>query len=206
VFEEWTGSGLPVGRVDLNHAGALEALEEFYGGKDRGVLREVLDHAYRLGAQTAFVEYRYVDADYRNEHSRFYSTTFRRYPSVAHRLHLFSSRFDPEEAPTPAFYFRNHGYLGYAVMRPVRAAPVGRTMLKAPPNIDTTAITCLAQDSAHRSMHKTRSSAGVGKPPFCRLRTTTISCSDGTVSFLARSPSPSRRAVENSVGYCPRRD
>jgi hypothetical protein len=149
VFEEWTGSGLPVGRVDLNHAGALEALEEFYGGKDRGVLREVLDHAYRLGGQTAFVEYRYVDADYRNEHSRFYSTTFRRYPSVAHRLHLFSSRFDPAEAPTTAFYFRNHGYLGYVVMRPVRAAPVGRTMLKAPPNIDTTAITCLAQDSVN---------------------------------------------------------
>jgi hypothetical protein len=156
VFEQWTGDGRPVRRVDLTSGDAIGAFDEFYGGTDRGALRadrgvllEVLDHAYRLGAQTAFIEYRYVDLDYRNEHSRFYSTTFRRYPSVAHRIHLFSGRFDEQPDGDRPFYFRNRGYLGYVVMRPVQAAPVGRTMLQIPPGIASSAVICLAQDTVN---------------------------------------------------------
>jgi len=149
VFETWTGNGRPIRQVDLNNAGSLAALEEFYGGADRGVLRDVLAHAYRVDAQTAFVEYRYVDADYRNEHSRFYSTTFRRYPSVAHRLHLFSDTFATGDREARPFYFRNRGYLGYIVMRPVPAAPVGRTMLAVPTNASKTAVICLAEDTVN---------------------------------------------------------
>jgi len=79
---------VPALLVDLREAGALDYLVDEYGQRRPLVLKQVLGHAYAAGAQTAVIEYRYIDADYRDEHSRFYSTTFRRYPSVAHRIHF----------------------------------------------------------------------------------------------------------------------
>lgn len=106
---------------------------ETYGSARPRVVAAVLGRALRLGAQFAVIERRYLDADYRNEHSTFYSSTFRRYPSVAHRLHFFA---DPPPATlrdvgAPA-ELAGLDYLGYAVLRPLPAAPVGRTMLRVP--------------------------------------------------------------------------
>lgn len=122
---------------------------EQYGGAQPEVLRTVLSQAYDLGAQSAVLEYRYLDPDYRNEHSRFYSTTFRRYPSVAHRLHFFSEPLPPElMSATEAARFSNMDYLGYTVLRPVAGAPVGRTMLRPHEDI-ATHVTCQTQDTVH---------------------------------------------------------
>lgn len=122
--------------ADLRDAGALPGLLNTYGSANPRVLAEVLGQVYRHGAQMAVVETRYVDADYRNEHSRFYSTTFRRYPSVAHRMHFFA---DPPESvtvePERSSVFGNLKYLGYSVMRPVGGAPVGRTVIPAPDSL-----------------------------------------------------------------------
>lgn len=136
----------PADAVDLRRPGALVSLLRSYGGANPSVLETVLGQAFTLGAQTALVEYRYLDADYRNEHSRFYSTTFRRYPSAAHRLHFFRSPIPPAltSRDRPA-RFDGLGYLGYTVLRPVPAAPVGRTML-APPNDLVSHVTCSARD------------------------------------------------------------
>lgn len=120
-----------------------------YGGVQPEVLRNVLAQAFDLGAQSAVLEYRYLDPDFRNEHSRFYSTTFRRYPSVAHRLHFFREPLPQElmSASEPA-RFNNLDYLGYTVLRPVAGAPVGRTMLQPHEDI-ATHVTCQAQDTVH---------------------------------------------------------
>ncbi len=104
----------------------------------------MLGHALSLGARTAVIEYRYLDPDWRNEHREFYATTFRRYPSIAHRLHFFAEPpdlmfLDPER---PA-HFDGIDYLGYCVLRPVPAAPVGRTMLKA---LHPRELTCVTSD------------------------------------------------------------
>lgn len=146
-LKEWGG---PPGRtgevVDLRRPGSLDRLIEVYASAQPAVMRSVLAQAYALGAQMVVIEYRYLDPDYRNEHSRFYSTTFRRYPSVAHRLHFF------REPPPAALYdpkvpmrFDGLTYLGYSVIRPVSGGPVGRTML-APPDRLARYVTCLARD------------------------------------------------------------
>ena len=90
----------PADAVDLTRHGALNSLLDRYGGSRPEVLTSVLAHMYASGAQSAVLEYRYIDPDYRNEHSQFYSTTFRRYPSVAHRLHFFAEQMPPSLTQT----------------------------------------------------------------------------------------------------------
>ncbi len=133
--------------VDLRDPAALRWLADHFGGARPDVLRTILGQAFALGAQAAVIEYRYLDADYRSEHARFYTTTFRRYPSVTCRLHLFEQPPPPALAsPTDiARFTTDRGYLGYVVLRPVPAAPVGRVMLRSPVTIRA-AITCEATD------------------------------------------------------------
>jgi hypothetical protein len=119
----------------LDDPSALSWLGDRYFGNR--VVRNVLAQAFASGAQSAAIEYRYLDPHYRDEHSTFYSRTFRRYPAVAHRLHLFSNPPpDTLGAPEVAARFTGLGYLGFSVLRPVPAAPVGRTYLAPPPELD----------------------------------------------------------------------
>jgi hypothetical protein len=150
MFDKWSAEGRTELVIDLDRTDALADLRHFYGAAAPRVLEEVLGHAYRLGAHTAVVEPRYVDADYRNEHSRFYSTTFRRYPSVAHRMHFFGDTTASLTAgEAKPFRFRNRDYVGYTVLRPVPAAPVGRTMLRTSPVVERQTIACLARDTVN---------------------------------------------------------
>ena len=139
---------MPARVVDLREAGALDYLVDYYAERSPLVLKEVLAQAYAAGAQTAVVEHRYIDADYRDEHSRFYSTTFRRYPAVAHRVHFFR---DPSTEqlvdPVNPIRFAELGYLGYMVMRPVPGAPVGRVHIAAPPGLD--GLTCSTREKVN---------------------------------------------------------
>lgn len=146
-FAKWSGDGYVARVVDLSHERALLWLLDTYGGARPKVLQAVLSHAFSLGARTAVIEYRYIDQDWRNEHKAFYTGTFRRYPSVAHRIHFFERSAPVElkslEQPT---LVGQMGYLGYAVMRPVPAAPVGRTFL-AP--LEPAATTCRSLDTVN---------------------------------------------------------
>jgi hypothetical protein len=144
-FAEWT-PGDPARIVDLRPAGALLRLIRYYEGTRPGVVHEVLGQAYALGAQMAVIEYRYIDPDYRSEHSRFYSTTFRRYPSVAHRLHFFNvPPLDAWRDPDRGFDFAPlaDSYQGFVVLRPLAGARVGRVALAPPADFaqDVTSLT-----------------------------------------------------------------
>lgn len=145
----WSLDDEPAQAVDLREAGALDYLLNYYGQKSKRVLREVLSQAYRANAQTAVVEFRYIDADYRDEHSAFYSTTFRRYPSVAHRIHFFTGAATEQlEDKAAPLKFGHLGYIGYAVMRPVPGAPVGRVMMR-PPEALNDAVTCKSTEAVN---------------------------------------------------------
>lgn len=131
-FIGWTRRE-PARSFDLHAAGVYQHLMDEYGGTNPKVLGSVLSHAVKgLRARGVLVEYRYIDADYRSEHSRFYSTTFRRYPSIAHRLHFFEKLLDPKVIAdtSESVDFSEYGYLGYTVIRPIDSSPVGRTMLR----------------------------------------------------------------------------
>lgn len=151
VFDErrWSVDGASAHAFDLNQPGSLNALVRYYADTNPTVFMEALGGARRAGAQTAVVEFRYLDADYRNEHSRFYSTTFRRYPSVAHRIHLFSGRIvEQVQDPDEPVRFEPLGYLGYIVARPVSGAPVGRVMFTPPADV-ADAIQCQTSDTVN---------------------------------------------------------
>jgi len=99
----------------------------------------------------AVIEYRYIDPDYRSEHSRFYSITFRRYPSVAHRIHFFTlpppaAWNDPQQGLD--FTPLADAYLGFVVVRPLAGARVGRVAL-APPQAHADDVTCLTTESVN---------------------------------------------------------
>jgi hypothetical protein len=149
-FSDWTPPD-NARLVDLRPAGALAGLAAYYRGARAEVVHEVFGQAYSLGAQTAVIEYRYMDADYRSEYANFYSTTFRRYPSVAHRVHFFSDA--PPAAPEDEFRALEFStladsYLGFVVLRPVPGARIGRVAL-APPGELSGEITCFAREKAN---------------------------------------------------------
>lgn len=91
-----------------------------------------LEVARSGGARTAVIETRYLDPDYRSEHSAFFARSFPPTPDSAHRIHFFTARlsanalWDLPDSP---------GYLGYMVVRPSRLARVGRTCLAIPDEI-----------------------------------------------------------------------
>ena len=148
-FADWSSPTEPAVSVDLGSSGALDWILSRYGGANPTVLRAVLSQAYVAGASGAVLEYRYIDADWRSEHANFYAGTFRRYPSVAHRLHFFLEPI-PDSALVgdgPAG-FADFGYLGYVVLRPVPAAPVGRAFLVPPADV-ADMLTCQSLDTVN---------------------------------------------------------
>ncbi len=143
--------------VDLRRPQDADELVADYAGRGRdgSPLAAVMDHARALGASTAVVEHRYLDPDWRSEHAAMYSKTFRRYPGVAHRLHFFRGVVPapPEDGSVYDPDYEAAGYLGYAVLRPVPGAPVGRTVLP-PLEQDERALTCQAWDDVTLFGHR----------------------------------------------------
>lgn len=129
-FMSWT-QFRPAKTFDLQQPEHLAHLWDRYGGTNPAILNSVLSHASAVGARGVLAEHRYIDADYRSEHSRFYSTTFRRYPSITHRLHFFGEILDPGEVFDTSLpvQFDKFGYLGFSIVRPVEANAIGRTMM-----------------------------------------------------------------------------
>jgi hypothetical protein len=118
---------------DLTKGSDVALLLSRFDGQRPSVLRELVRQASELGARMAVLEFRYVDPDYRSEYTRFYSSAFRRYPSVASRLNFFAETVeDGRSLVDDPTILESLTYVGYCVLRPLPAAPVGRVMLRAP--------------------------------------------------------------------------
>ncbi len=92
--------------------------------------------------QTVLIEQRYIDLDWRSEHAAFYGTTFVRYPSVCHRAHFFTQAVDNIGDLSQL----SAAYRGYCVLRPLSSAPVGRTMITPPRELDN-GVQCSAVET-----------------------------------------------------------
>jgi hypothetical protein len=102
-----------------------------YAGPDTPFAR-VIAVARESGCATVVVEHRYIDLDFRSEHSAFWSMRFNVPSPFARRLHFFSTRIEEDQLHDLP---ENGGYLGYAVLRPLRIGRVGRTVLAVPPRL-----------------------------------------------------------------------
>jgi hypothetical protein len=99
-------------------------------------------------ARTVIFEYDYVDRDYQDEFSAFYSKAFKQYPSRCVRLHFFSCAI-PARTRINFGRYRDH-YVGFIVLRPTDLQRMGRTVLVPPiTDSDHEFIHCCAAFSAH---------------------------------------------------------
>lgn len=76
--------------------------------------------------KTVVVEKSYIDKDYRDTFSNFYSKKFVSYPSTAYRLHFFRSVVAIDDL----FGLEAHtdDYIGYTIIRPTQVNSLGRTI------------------------------------------------------------------------------
>lgn len=94
-----------------------------------------------MGTQTMLIEEPYVDRHFLTEYQGYYATALRQVPRHTTRLHLFKHPFrlqdvlqelsEADDDERAAVQDRlQQGYLGFIVLRPLLAAPVGRTVLR----------------------------------------------------------------------------
>lgn len=98
----------------------------------------IIEKLRAAGARSALVENDYLDRDYSDEFSVFYSRLFQRYRRHTRRLHFF--RRNLAEAVAQGGFMSvidamneaqsTKEYLGFVVFRPVPDAPVGRAVLE----------------------------------------------------------------------------
>ena len=106
-------------------------------------IRYVRGYLADLGVLTVVEEPNYFDRDYLEEFSSFYSTSAQGYPNTCRRLHFFNFSFNrqkiidaagenpvSEDDTNSNTGNLNSGYLGFTVIRPIPAAPLGRTVLR----------------------------------------------------------------------------
>jgi hypothetical protein len=134
-----------------------------------------------LSCQTVVFEINYVDRDYQNEFSAFYSKAFKNYPQRCVRLHFFSVKIPKRTKTTFGRYRR--GYLGFMVIRPTDLQRMGRTIFKPPINDPHRQfIHCQAQFSAHILGDEFI----VTGMPFTQQDTQVGACAQASLWMLAR--------------------
>lgn len=104
---------------------------------DSDQARYLKSYLVGLSAAQIIEEQNYFDRDYLSEFSAFYSLSTRGYPNICRRLHFFSSSEVNKEVLTKALglctkskELLQSSYLGFAIIRPIKAAPLGRTVLR----------------------------------------------------------------------------
>lgn len=89
-----------------------------------------------LGAKSVLIENSYFDRDYLSEFSAFYGISSKGYPNTCKRLHFFGGnglsrdklRRAANGSPKIQEELKKY-YLGFTVVRPIPAAPLGRTVV-----------------------------------------------------------------------------
>lgn len=144
-FFQWTPEDTPGKVISIDRDPDWGHIVEQYSDSRNPPLNRIVEICKGHKVRSVVIEYRYIDLDYRSEHSRFYSTTFRRYPSVCHRLHFFKGSVTGD---INSIRKAADSYIGYSVMRPLPNSPVGRTVILPPNELDGGAV-CWGTDEVH---------------------------------------------------------
>jgi hypothetical protein len=143
---EWSPSGQPPTVYDMSNPASWGVLEADYAHPTASEpLRRIFEIAREHGVVCIVKEPRYIDADWRSQLARFYNSAFRRFPSVCHRLHFFTRPVDRDVKDLSSM---QDAYRGYTILRPLPVAPVGRTMIAAPPAL-ADAVRCEGDQDVH---------------------------------------------------------
>ena len=113
-------------------------------------LHYVEDYAAQLGCRAVVVENRYIDRDYMEDHSVFYSKSLHPYKNYCQRVHFFSIGAEEVNRQLASLValgikqgqkdfreacneFSKASYLGFCVVKPLPGSPVGRTVMRSYP-------------------------------------------------------------------------
>ena len=133
-LDQWSRGDQSGVVYDMTIDGAWEQLSLDYANAEGNLpLSRVFEIARSHGTTTIVKESRYIDAGWRSQLARFYNGTFRRYPSVCHRLHFFTRKVPADLGDLSNL---QDAYRGYTVLRPLPLSPVGRTMIAPPSEMD----------------------------------------------------------------------
>ena len=143
----------------LDSQAAWLRLTQVLGGAEIDVVRNTIRHLRVLNAESYVLEDPYIDRDYSADYAQFYARTFRAHEPHCKRVHFFSQDISPLlQRPLSTNQLNRLGdfaeqhYCGFCVIRPLSAAPIGRTVLLARVgngfNMEAT-VTCRADFHAH---------------------------------------------------------
>ena len=143
----------------LDRPSAWSRLERLLGGANLDVVRNTIRHLQVLNAKSYVLEDPYIDRDYSADYAQFYALTFHAHERHCKRVHFFSRDISPllqrplsTDRLNDLGDFAKNTYCGFCVLRPLSAAPIGRTVLLARVgngfNMEAT-VTCRAEFNAH---------------------------------------------------------
>lgn len=128
------------GALKIEDFGRADALARV--GDARPQVRYLRCYFAGLNAASVLEEPFYFDRDYLSEFQAFYGVSAREYPNRCKRLHFFSERLTRERVVAAACgdpqaqADLQRTYLGFVVVRPIPAAPLGRTVACWYPDAD----------------------------------------------------------------------
>ena len=112
-------------------------------------LNYIDQYARTLGCKTFLIEHHYIDRDYMEEHSIFYSKDLSSSVNYCRRVHFFRCPQKDLQAEVSRLYqlalgqtrlfeqacrdFSEQNYIGFSVIKPLLGCPVGRTVLACYP-------------------------------------------------------------------------
>lgn len=99
-------------------------------------------------AMCVVIERHYIDKDFRDTFSYFYSKRFNTPSPRCVRLHFFESAVDEDTIALGKAVVRKT-YLGYSVIRPTKPNCIGRTLLKHTLRTDAAAHLAICREKVH---------------------------------------------------------
>ena len=122
----------------LDSPSAWAGLERLLGGANLDVVRNTIRHLRVLNAKSYVLEDPYIDRDYSADYAQFYALTFHTHERHCKRVHFFLQDISPllrrpltTDQLNRLSDFAKKAYCGFCVVRPLSAAPIGRTVLLA---------------------------------------------------------------------------
>ena len=126
--------------ISLDQAGWTDLAHLLEVNQDNHLLTsKLIDQLRALGALTIVVEDEYIDRDFSEAFSAYYSKLFKRHSKLCKRIHVFARDLEPEvNSATVSALARsleacNSDYLGFIVLRPVHQAPIASALITPPP-------------------------------------------------------------------------
>ncbi len=100
-------------------------------------VRYIRRYLEKLGCQSVLVENAYIDHDFLDDYAAYYAKCFESYRRFCRRAHFWSTDLSDLDVPEavaahdkPKLEWLNNSYLGFAVLKPLPEAVIGRTVLK----------------------------------------------------------------------------